>query len=155
MNDVLEIMRKQAAVANQSTFFWREWGSSHAISVKVAGVSSEIWTEHLQNKKQNRHQYAHWFEFNHGTGYTVTHLVVLYNYPPTPFGFVWVLNLVSDIMGRTLTESNWEQRAENIWTAERLNGRRLEKTVELRNLYPSPNIIRVIKSRILCGGGFE
>jgi hypothetical protein len=36
---------------------------------------------------------------------------------------------------------------ENIWTYESRGGRRLDSE-ELHNLYSSPNIIRVIKSRM-------
>jgi hypothetical protein len=43
-------------------------------------------------------------------------------------GFVWVWNLVSDIEEGTWAGGIWKQDAEkNIWTEERLSGRRLEE----------------------------
>jgi hypothetical protein len=44
-------------------------------------------------------------------------------------GYVWVLNLVSDIKGITEAEGTWEQGAEeNIWIKEGWNNRRMETT---------------------------
>jgi hypothetical protein len=44
-------------------------------------------------------------------------------------GSVWVWYLVSDIKGGTQTEGVWEQGAEeDIWTENRLDDRRMEKT---------------------------
>jgi len=64
--------------------------------------------------------------------------------------FVWVWNLVVDIAGRKEAEGVWEHGVEeNIWTYEgRGKGewRRLHNE-ELNDLYSSPNIVRVIKSR--------
>jgi hypothetical protein len=55
--------------------------------------------------------------------------------------FVWVWNLVSCTERRTWMKDVWEQDAEeNIWTWE--GGRK-----ELHNLYASPYIMQVIKSR--------
>jgi hypothetical protein len=44
---------------------------------------------------------------------------------------------------------HWSGIEENIWTERRLSDRRLEKlhSEELHNSYPSPSIIRMIKSR--------
>jgi hypothetical protein len=55
-------------------------------------------------------------------------------------------NLVSNIKGRTQTEGASEQGAENIWTKERQSWRGLHNE-ELHNLYSSPNIIGMTKSR--------
>jgi hypothetical protein len=69
--------------------------------------------------------------------------------------FVWVLNLVSVITGRTWTEDVWEQGVENIWTEEGLNNWRLKKmhSEELHNLYSAPNIIRITKRRRMRWAG--
>jgi hypothetical protein len=71
--------------------------------------------------------------------------------------FVREVNLVSDIKGGTWTEGVWEEGAEgDTWAERRLNNGRLEKKFyneELHNLYSSPDIIRMIKSRRMRWAG--
>jgi hypothetical protein len=68
---------------------------------------------------------------------------------------VW--NLVSDIKGGIQTESVWQQALRRIFgpTWDELTGgwRKLH-TEELHNLYSSPNIIRMIKSRRMRWEGY-
>jgi hypothetical protein len=55
--------------------------------------------------------------------------------------------LVSDIKGGTYTEGVREQGAEeNMWSKETGDWRKLDNE-ELHNLYSSPDIIRMMKSR--------
>jgi hypothetical protein len=68
-------------------------------------------------------------------------------------GSVWVRNLVSNIKEGTQTGGVREQDAEeNIWTEESGNWKKMHNE-ELHNLYCSPNIIRMIKSRRMRWAG--
>jgi hypothetical protein len=71
-------------------------------------------------------------------------------------GSVWLWNLVFDIKGGTQTDGVWEQGAEkDIWTEEgwdEESGGKLHNE-ELRDLYSSPCIIRIIKSRRMRWAG--
>jgi hypothetical protein len=78
-----------------------------------------------------------------------------YNYYDFACGSVWLGNLVSDIKGGTSTKDAWVEDAEgDIWK-ERWSNRRVEKAEngKLHNLYSSPSIIRMIKSRRMRSAG--
>jgi hypothetical protein len=61
-------------------------------------------------------------------------------------GSVWVRNLFSDIKEETYTESVWKQDAEPKRGEVTAEWRKLHNE-ELHDLYSSPSIIRMIKSR--------
>jgi hypothetical protein len=70
--------------------------------------------------------------------------------------FVWVRNLVSDTKGGTYAEDVWEQGAEEDIGPKRdevTGGWRKLHNEELRNLYSSISIIRIIKSRRMRWAG--
>ena len=88
----------------------------------------------------------------YGSWHAHRQLLIFVNYVLNNFAccFVWVWNLVADIEGGKEAEGVWEQVLRRIFgpRKDEVTGelRRLHNE-ELNDLYSSPNIVRVIKSR--------
>jgi hypothetical protein len=123
---------------------------------RTASVSAEIRNEHLPAASQEH------YEKNTSPQKCLSNCIVSVQVQGSVNCFITSLfhvvmwNLVSEIKGGTQTKGVWEQNAEeNILTEEGWNGMlwRKPRNEELRDLYSSPSIIRIMKSRRMMWAG--